>query len=324
MTRRFVNQLADAEDLTEVFRVSEKQLRPNRNGNLYLQVRLSDRTGVVTGMMWNANEKLYRSFENGDYVRVDGAAQLYNGTIQVIINQIRKANADDVDEGDFDPLTQADTERLRSRAAELLRGMRSVHLRNLAEVFLLDEEFLAKFCRAPAGVKIHHAYHGGLLQHVVGLMELAHQVAPLYPKLDPDLLLIGAFVHDVGKIDELSYERDLSYSDEGQLIGHMVQGVGLIDRMVVKAEDLAGEPIPADLVLRVKHMIVSHHGSLEFGSPRVPMTLEAVALHYLDSLDSKIHSFHQLMATDVNSDSAWTPYQPSIGRKLFKGGGQTP
>jgi len=139
-----------------------------------------------------------------------------------------------------------------------------------------------------------------------------------YPQ-NGDLLLMGAFLHDLGKIDELSYDRDFSYTDVGQLIGHLVMAVSMLERKVAEAEKLSGEPISEELVLRLKHMIVSHHGHYEFGSPKLPMTLEAIALHHLDDLDAKVHSFEKLMADDPNAGSPWTTYHPNLGRKLYKG-----
>jgi 3'-5' exoribonuclease len=192
----------------------------------------------------------------------------------------------------------------------------------LAECFLVDDQFMAKFSRAPAGVKNHHAYVGGLLHHVVNLMEVVIRVACCYPAIDADLLLMGAFVHDLGKIDELCYDRGFSYSDEGQLIGHLVMGVALLEAKVAEAERFTGEPVPAETVLRLKHMIVSHHGQYEFGSPKLPMTLEAVALHHLDNLDAKVHSFQQQMRDDPNVESPWTSFNHNLGRKLFKGTGE--
>ncbi|HPM84182.1 MAG TPA: HD domain-containing protein, partial [Candidatus Anammoximicrobium sp.] len=179
--------------------------------------------------------------------------------------------------------------------------------------------FMARFTAAPAGIKNHHAYRGGLLDHVVSLMEVTAAVAPHYPEIDPDLLLMGAFLHDIGKIKELTYERDLAYSDEGQLIGHLVIGVSLLEDKIREAEKLSGEPFPEELRLRLQHMILSHHGEYEFGSPKLPMTLEAIALHFLDNLDSKMHSISGMMREDANDDSPWTPYQASLGRKLYKG-----
>lgn len=319
MTRRFIQQLTDREQVDEVFLVADKQLRTNRQGGLYLQMRLSDRTGSVTAMMWNANEKLYHAFENGDYLRVQGTAQFYNGALQVIATRIDRAPASEVDEADFVTLGTSDVDRLATRLSELLRGMRNYPLRNLADCFLMDEAFMARFTAAPAGIKNHHAYRGGLLDHVVSLMELTAVVAPRYPEIDPDLLLMGAFLHDIGKTRELTYERDLAYSDEGQLIGHLVIGVSLVEDKIHEAEKLSGESFPEELRLRLQHMILSHHGEYEFGSPKLPMTLEAIALHFLDNLDSKIHSISGMMREDANDDSPWTPFQASLGRKLFKG-----
>lgn len=320
MSRRFASQLAHQEAVDQIFLASEKQLRPNRNGNLYLQLELSDRSGTISARMWNASEQDYRNFENGDYVRVEGTTQLFQGTIQLIATTIRKAPKSDVNPDDFMILGSKEIDQLVTRLSAHLRKIRDPHLLNLAECFLVDDEFMRKFSRAPAGVKNHHAYVGGLIEHVVNLMELVTRVAPLYPSLNADLLLMGAFLHDAGKVDELTYDRDFAYSDEGQLIGHLVIAVGMLDRKLREVERLAGESVPEELVLRIKHMIVSHHGQYEYGSPKLPMTLEAVALHQLDNLDAKMHSFDQLIRDDPNVDSGWTNFHHNLGRKLFKGG----
>jgi 3'-5' exoribonuclease len=319
MARRYINQLGHQDSVSEIFLVSEKQLRPNRNGNLYLQMELSDRSGAIAARLWNATEGMYQSFDNGDYVRVDATVQVYQGALQMIARNVTRVPATDVDPTDFVPLVSVDVDRLAVRLNELLRGMSSPHLRAIAECFLMDEVLMQKLTRAPAGVKNHHAYFGGLLEHVINLMELVVRVAERFPSIDPDLLLMGAFLHDLGKIDELSYERGFAYTDEGQLIGHVVMAVSMLERKVSEAEALTGEPIPKDVVLRLKHMIVSHHGQYDFGSPKLPMTLEAVALHHLDNLDAKVHSFQQLMKEDPNVDSAWTAYHPTLSRKLYKG-----
>lgn len=322
--RRFINQLGEQEAIDQVFRAGEKQLRPNRNGNLYLQMELSDRSGKIGARMWNATETLYRSFDNGDYVRVEGATQLFQGAMQLIISRLTKVSATEVNEDDFLPLAAVDVDRLMIRLGEILRGMDSLPLRNLAECFLMDDQFMAKFARAPAGVKHHHAYLGGLAEHVVNLMEVAVRIAPCYPQIDRDLLVMGAFLHDASKVDELSYDRELAYTDEGQLIGHMVMAIGMLEAKVREAEKLAGEPIPAETVLRLKHLIVSHHGEYEYGSPKLPMTLEAIALYCLDHLDAKVAAFHQQIRDDPNVGSPWTNFNPTLGRKLFKGSGKQP
>lgn len=319
MGHRFVSQLVDQDSVDDVFLASDKQLRPNRAGNLYLQVELSDRTGSISARLWNATDRIYGSFENGDFVRVRGSTQVYQGAIQMIAKSIAKASPDEVEEEDFLTLTSQDAERLSARLSELLRGMNDPHLLNLAECFLADDVLMRKFAKAPAGVKNHHAYHGGLLEHVVNLMEMVAAIESLYPDLDRDLLLTGCFLHDLGKVDELSYERGFAYTDEGQLVGHLVMAVGMLDEKVAEAKRLTGESIPEETVLRLKHMIVSHHGQYEFGSPKLPMTLEAVALHHLDNFDAKVRAFQQLIVDDANAGSHWTQYNHQLGRKLYKG-----
>jgi 3'-5' exoribonuclease len=319
MQRRFVNQLGHQETIDQVFLASQKQLRPNRNGNLYLQVELSDRSGSLSARMWNAGDAEYRGFEDGDFVRVEGSTQVYQGGLQMIATSICKARTEEIEFADFMHLSPVEIDRLAARLAELLRGMRDPHLRNLAECFLADEEFMRRFARAPAGIKNHHAYLGGLVEHVVNLMEIAARIVDRYPAIDRDLLLFGAFLHDIGKIEELSSERGFVYTDAGQMLGHVVLAVTILDAKLAEAEKLSGEAIPAETALRLKHMIISHHGAYEFGAPKLPMTLEAVALHHLDNLDAKIHHFQQLIRDDANCDSSWTQFHPGLSRKLFKG-----
>lgn len=322
MSRRYVNQFTHQESIDQVFLVGEKQLRTNRNDNLYLQVELSDRGGSITARVWNADEDVYRSFDNGDYVHVKGSAQLYQGTMQVIAVKLRKIDPAEVDQADFAPLPAVAVDRLVLRLGEMLRGMDDPALKTLAECFLIDEALMAKLSLAPAGTKNHHAYHGGLLEHIVTLMDVVLRVSPCYPQINGDLLLFGAFLHDLGKTDELSYQCGLGYSDEGQLIGHMVMAVELLNAKLIEAEKLSGEPIPSETVLRLKHLILSHHNEYAFGSPKLPMTIEAIALAQLDNLDAKINTFTKLIEGDPNVDSPWTTYNPNLDRKLYKGGGE--
>jgi 3'-5' exoribonuclease len=319
--RRYINQLAERENIDQVFLVADKQLRANRNGNLYLQLRLTDKTGSLTGMLWNANDNVFNSVQTGNYLRVAGTTQVYNSQLQMIVTRIEPCDPRHVDEQDFVAVSSEEVERLAKRVTELLRGLGNIHLRNLAECFLADDEFMGKFTTAPAGVKNHHAYRGGLLAHIVSLMEVCRVVAPLYPELDADLLLMGAFLHDAGKIDELIYDRELGYSDEGQLIGHVIMVLGTLEDKVAESERLSSEKFPAELLLRLKHIIVSHHGEYAYGSPKLPMTLEAIALHLLDNLDAKLYSVAQIMKEDAGGDSAWTSYNQALGRKFFKGKG---
>jgi 3'-5' exoribonuclease len=319
MARRFVRELTDGEALDEVFLVTEKQLRANRNGNLYLQLELRDRTGAISARLWNAGEHLFRSFDEGDFLNIKGKVQLFQGALQIILNTIERVAAEQVELADFLPHTEHDVSKLLERMRGTLMKMSNPHLRALIECFLMDEAFVADLCKVPAGVRNHHAYLGGLLEHVVQLLDVAERILPLYPELDRDLLLTGIFLHDIGKVRELSYGRVFSYTDEGQLIGHLIIGVEMLNEKAAKVPDLTGEPLPTELLLRLKHMILSHHGTYEFGSPKLPMTPEAIALHYLDNLDAKVHSFTRDIRDDRNQQSAWTPFNQGLQRRLFKG-----
>jgi 3'-5' exoribonuclease len=318
--RRYLQQLADADSVEEVYLVVDKQLRANRNGNLYLQLELRDRSGVMSARLWNAGEHLFRSFEAGDFLHVKGKVQLFQGSLQMILSHLDRVPPDAVEMADFLPHTEKDVSKLYERLRSVLMKLTNPHLRALAECFLMDQEFVQAFCRCPAGVRNHHAYVGGLLEHVVTLLDGAERLAPLYPEVDRELLLMGVFLHDIGKVRELSYDTAFSYSDEGQLIGHLVIGVEMLNERVARAADLTGEPLPSELLLRLKHMILSHHGSHEFGSPRLPMTPEAIALHQLDNLDAKVHSFTRDIREDPNAASSWTPYNQALQRRLYKGG----
>jgi 3'-5' exoribonuclease len=318
MARRFVQHLADGDAVEDVYLAVEKQYRANRNGNLYLQLELRDRSGAMSARLWNAPEPLARSFEAGDFLLVKGKVQLFQGALQMILSHIERVAAARVDLGDFLPHTEQDVGKLFDRLRAILRTLNDPHLRALVECFLMDGDFAATFCKVPAGVRMHHAFVGGLLEHVVTLLEGADRLAPLYPGLDRDLLLMGVFLHDIGKVRELTCDRAFAYTDEGQLVGHIVLGVEMLSEKVRQVPDLTGEPFPAELLLRLKHLVVSHHGTLEFGSPTVPMTPEAIALHYLDNLDAKVHSFTRDLREDRGT-TAWTPYSQATQRRLFKG-----
>lgn len=319
MARRFVEHLADGETVDEVYLVVDKQLRANRNGNLYIQLDLGDRSGTINARMWNAGEPLYKSFEPGDFLLVKGKVQLFQGSLQLIANTLDKYDSNKVELTDFLPHTKHDVSKLLERLKGAVRKMTDPHLRALAETYFIDDEFLRGFARCPAGVKVHHAYVGGLLEHVVTMMDVAEKVLPLYPDVNRDLVVMGVFLHDSGKVRELSYARTFAYSDEGQLLGHLTIGIEMLADKVRQVPDLTGEPFPPELLLRLKHLILSHHGEPAFGSPKVPMTPEAVALHAIDLLDSRITIALREIAED-RGESAWTPYNAALGRRLYKGG----
>lgn len=321
-SRRFIRQLVDGDSIDDVFLVGEKVLRNNRQGNPFLQVELRDRSGSIVGRLWNATEQLFRQFESGDFIQARGKVQMYQGALQVILSAVmplardaRRLNA-----ADFLPQTEQDLARLQERLRTILLKLGNHHLQALARAFLIDEGFMQAFSWVPAGVRNHHAYVGGLLEHVVHLLEGADRLLPLYPALDRDQVLMGLFLHDVGKIRELASGQAFSYTDEGQLLGHIVLGVEILDQKIREAAQLTGAAFPAELAWRLKHIIISHHGELSYGSPVVPMTAEAMFIHALDTLDAKVHTFQRDIKEDRGTHSAWTPFIPSLQRRLFKGG----
>ncbi len=322
MSRRFVAHLSDGDSIEETYLVTEKQLRANRNGNLYLQMELRDRTGMIGARMWNVGEPLFRTFDNGDFLAIKGKVQLFQGALQVILSQVERIGPEKVELVDFLPHSEHDLHTLLDRLRSSLMSMQNPHLRALAECFLMDDRFISQFSQAPAGVRVHHAYVGGLLEHVLAMIDIAERIHPLYPELDKDLLTMGIFLHDAGKTRELSYARAFGYTDEGQLIGHLAIGCEMLEEKVIKVPDLTGEPFPQELLLRLKHMILSHHGTLEFGSPKVPMTPEATALHAIDTLDTRLHIVLREIKEDRHNSAAWTPFNHALQRRLFKGGGQ--
>ena len=319
MPRRLITELPPQAQVDQLFLATHKLLRPNRNGQLYLQVELADKSGTITGRLWNASDDDYGAFEDGDYVRVEGHTQLYSGSLQLIVSAIERADPRTVDESEFLVLSKNDVVKLEAELATILGTIQALPLKSLADEILTDGELMEAFRRTPAGVKHHHAYAGGLLDHVVNLLRLADRVAPLYPALNRDLLLVGVLVHDIGKTVELESLQGFSYTDVGQLLGHVLLGLEIVDTKIRAIEARTGQRFDAEAAVRVKHMIASHHGQYEFGSPKLPMTLEAVALHHLDHLDAKMAGTIQLLQNEATAEDGWTQYQQSQGRKFFRG-----
>lgn len=318
-SRRYINLLADGDNIEEIYLLSDKQLRANRNAALYLLVELRDRTGVISARMWNVTEESAAQVNPGDFVHVRGKVQLYQGALQMIVSQIQSVPAERLDPADFVRQSDRDLGQLTGRLREIVQSIDEPPLRMLIECFLIDGPLMDAFTTAPAGMKAHHAYRGGLLEHVVNMLEIASRIADLLPGVDRSLLLAGIFLHDIGKTRELAFETGCSYTDEGQLLGHLVIAVEMLSQKIVEVEKLAGEPFPQELTLRLKHLILSHHGSYEFGSPKLPMTPEAIALHHIDNLDAKVHEFCRDIADDPNPQASFTPFNARLDRKLFKG-----
>lgn len=305
--------------LSQPFQAADKQLRVNRQGGKYILLKLSDRSGTIAAMMWNVDETVFDRFDRGDYIFCHGRTQVHNGALQVIVTQIERMDAQEVNADDFDRFDAGQAEEHLARLRELLATLSQPFLCRLATAYLEDEAFLQSFRLAAAAVTNHHAYPGGLLHHTVNMMELVRLIAPRYAELDTELLMMGAFLHDLGKIDELKASGEVNYTDRGQMLGHIVIGIQRLGEKIQQVESQSGEPFPENLRLQLEHLIVSHHGTQEYGSPKIPVTLEAVALHHIDNLDAKLAAYTNIIQRDVAADGNWTNYNPSIGRKLWKG-----
>jgi 3'-5' exoribonuclease len=320
MSRQYIEHLRDGAGLDEVYLAADKQLRVNKNGNPYVQVELRDRTGGLVGRMWNAGESVYRTFNVGDYVHVDGKVQSFQGNLQIIINHIERVEDEKVDPADFMARSPADTAALESKLRVFLMKLTNPHLKALAECFLMDDCITKDFRTCPAGVKLHHAYVGGLLEHTVTMMEMADKVVPFYSGVDRDQVLMGLYLHDIGKTRELTYARAFGYGDEGQLVGHITLGCEMLDEKAAEVPKLTNEPLPRELLVRLKHIILSHHGMLEHGSPKVPMTAEAMLIHHIDIMDTRMHMALRDLRDDAKNPTAWTPYNANLQRRFYKGG----
>ncbi len=316
MPKQFLRDLQPQSPVDSVFRVADRQTRANRQGNSYLLLQLQDRTGTISAMRWNADERLADRFPKGSFLRVQGIAQLHNGNLQIIVNQMQRVEPEEVQLEDFDALDKAVNEEQWHVLLGCIGTIKDHTVRVICESIVKDSVLSERLKIAPAGIKAHHAYPGGLLEHIVSLMRLGEACASLYPELDRDLLIAAALVHDLGKTEELAFENELTYSDPGQLLGHLVQGVVLLERIAVDLRK-DGVELDGNKLLRLEHIVVSHHGSLEHGSPKVPMTMEALAFHYLDEMDAKLNAAKEQIVQDRSGD-AWTPFHPLLGRKLYK------
>ena len=318
--RQFINTLIrEGQRFDEVFLLADKELRTARNGKLFIGGTLQDRTGQGRMIIWEATEKFYEALPRGGFVRVKGRTELYQNRPQLVIEACLPVNERDVDLADFMPTTANDVAAMEKELREILGGITDPPVKALTEALLADEELMRGFRRSPAATVNHHAYLGGLLEHTLGIMRLAVKIVPLYPVLNRDLLLLGAFLHDIGKIVELSSDREFTYTDAGRLVGHLVQGV-LILQGQVQAVRQGGAEIPDILVRQLEHLILAHHGEYEFGSPKLPMTAEAVAVHFLDNLDAKLAAFSQAVIGHPVAEESWTARQYMFDNQmLFRG-----
>ncbi len=311
----YLNELQPNQVITGTFLVHNKDIRQKKTGEPYLSLLLGDRTGEIDAKMWDNVGEVLDSFERDDFVKVKGLLQLHQNRPQLTIHKMIRVCESEVDFADYFPASERNPDEMLAELRGIVDAIGNPDLRGLLELFLKDEQFVRLFKLAPAAKSVHHAFLGGLLEHVLSVCHLSTVTAAHYKFIDVDLLLTGAILHDIGKIAELTYDRSFGYSTEGQLLGHIVIGLRML------AEKFAQLPeFPPRLRTLVEHLIVSHHGELEFGSPKTPLFPEAMLLHHLDNLDSKMECMRSLTARDRQSESLWTTYSPSLDRAVLKKG----
>jgi len=312
MKSPFVKDLTAEQVITGFFLVHEKEVRNTNTGKPYLRMELGDRSGTIEARMWDQFEGFAKGVNRDDFVKVQARVEIYRNRPQLSLQQFRLAKPEEIDLADFLAHTPFNVEELYKQLLVTAEGMTNPWLKQLVLKILSDPQIAARYKRAPAAKVMHHAYLGGLLEHVAGLCGLAKQIAAHYPELDLDLLLTAAMLHDVGKLDELCYERSVAYTTEGQLLGHIVMEL----ETVGKAMD-AIEGFPAKLKTVVEHILISHHGQYEFGSPKLPMIREALVFHYLDDMDSKMAAVRAAMAVE-SGEEEWSAYSGALGRKFLR------
>lgn len=312
----FVDQLSPQDEVTSFFLVKEKQLRQKKSGEPFLSLLLSDRSGDINAVMWEEADTAAQSFEEGEIVKVQGMVGSYQKTLQITVQRLRKAAPEETDISDYIPAGSLDPHLLKKEIEDFIQTIENSFLSQLLENFFLDEEFYKKFSSAPGAKGLHHVYLGGLLEHTVSVTRLCKMICEHYPQLRRDLLISGALLHDLGKIQELRWDnRGFDYTDEGRLVGHIFLGLEMVrDRM----QSL--ENFPADLAMELEHILISHHGQYEYGSPKRPKTLEALALHYADDLDAKMDIASRFMQQErEKGKGVWTDYHRVLERYLYLG-----
>jgi 3'-5' exoribonuclease len=286
--RVYIRDLQAAQNLEGVFAVQNCQLGKTKNGKPFIKCLLADKTGRTPGRMWNTSEEQFQTLPTDGFVWIAGQTQPYQGEMQIIIQDIRPYEPSAKDLMDLLPSTEHDIDEMFAQVLGFLQSLKHPAIKELANRYLEDGELMDKFCKAPAAMTLHHAYLGGLLEHTVGLMKLADAFCPLYPKLNRDIMLFGLFLHDLGKCDELTWEKGFGYSEDGQLVGHIARGAIWLQEKA-KASEEADTKVPDAILKVLTHIILSHHGVPEFGALKVPATPEAVAISILDNLDAKLN-----------------------------------
>ena len=312
----FVIDLCPGERIIGFFLVRRKQLEPfrDRSKGEFLTLILADRTGQIVGRVWEGARELSETFADKDVVKISADVEEYLGHTQLIVHKLRRAEADEYDLTDFLPATDKDVAAMLASVQAAVASIQEPNLAALVRHFYDDADFCARLAQAPAARRVHHAYLGGLLEHLVETLALADTVLEIYPQINADLLRAGVLLHDIGKLREYEWEKDIDYTHEGRLIGHVVLGVEMVTHAIARRDDF-----PPELSLRLRHMLISHHGRYEWGAPRRPQTLEALVLHHIENLSAQANRFISILGARREPGQVWTDYDRLLGRALYAG-----
>jgi 3'-5' exoribonuclease len=310
----YAKDLKTGDKVNEVFLVAEKNLAYSQKGSPYLNLRLRDRTGDVDGKIWENALAWDKAFKKGDLIRIQARALSFKNAIQLSIIELRKIADGEVELADYFPVARGDHAEMFASLLGYVKQVKTPCLAALLHSFFKDESIVSLFKRAPAAKGFHHVYIGGLLEHTLSVVRLLDRAAGHYTGINRDLLISGGILHDIGKIYEFSFERIVEYSDPGRLVGHIVMGVEMIDAKIVTIPDF-----PEQTAMELRHLILSHHGVLEYGSPKRPKTLEALIVYYMDDLDAKVNAFQGYIREARDEESDWTPYHRLLDRYIYKG-----
>ncbi len=285
--RRFIAEFRPSERVRGMFAICNAQLGRTRGDKPYLRCLISDKSGEVPGRMWSIDEPTFSRLPTDGFVILEGETQAYQGEIQLIIQAIDPAEPSADELRDLLPASKRPPEEMFAELAALLDTLKHPAMKALAKAYMADDHLMAAFRRCPAAKRLHHAFLGGLLEHTLSLVRLADRVCPLYPGINRDLVMMGLFVHDLGKTRELAYDRAFAYTDRGELVGHVVDGVVILREKAQALIRESGVRVPPAALMALEHIILSHHGQPEFGAAKVPATPEAIVVSILDNLDAK-------------------------------------
>jgi len=316
MQKKYLMEYVEGDAVTQTFLVSRAQLRTASNGSFFIDLDLGDKSGKMNAKVWKATRELFETFGADDFVKIRGTVETFRGQRQMRIESIMPVRDSAVNVADFLPVTDKEIEPMLKQVHDAIASIKSAPLRALLEAFFDDAELRKEFCTAPAAVSYHHPYLGGLLEHTTSMLVMGLDLVETRPELDRDLFITGLILHDIGKIDEFSYDRAFKYSDRGKLLGHLVIGADMIRDRAKAIPDF-----PQDLLDLLVHLVLSHHGEYEYGSPRLPMTVESLAVHHIDNLDAKMNAFVQIKKNAADPEAAWSDYSRMFQRELYIGEG---